>query len=229
MKTRLAAVARLEEFKHEDSVEPLVFALKDPMAEIRTAAAMALGQFQDTRAIEPLIKSLRDPVPLVRATAAQALGQLQDDNVVRALVDLLPDADATVRLRAARSLDHLGWHPADDAARKAYVLALGNLERVADLGADGIEPLVELMNHDTPERQLAAVRALRQISDPRIPGLMQEALNKSGTMIRLVALETLEQLADPSSYVNGSVLSFVLFAPASSRDADKLKGNMAHG
>ena len=200
MKTRLATIAKLAESKHEDSVEPLLFALKDGLAEIRSAAALALGQFQDSRSVEPLTKLLRDPVPLVRATAAQTLGQLQAASAISELVGLLRDLDATVRLRAARSLDRLGWRPADEAARTAHVLALGNLERVAELGADGIQALVELLNNDTPEKQLAAVKALSEISDPRIPKLMQEALKKSNAMVRLVALETLAQQADPSAY-----------------------------
>ena len=200
MKTRLAAVAKLAESKHADSVEPLLFALKDSMAEIRSAAALALGPFQDTRSVEPLVKLLRDPVPLVRATAVQTLGQLQSASVIGELVGLLRDPDPTVRLRACRSLDRLGWHPEDEDTRTAYVLASGNLERVAELGADGIRPLVELLNNGTPEKQLAAVRALSEISDPCIPKLMQEALKKNNAMVKLVALETLAHLADPSAY-----------------------------
>jgi HEAT repeat protein len=200
MKTRLAVVAKLAESKHADSVEPLLFALKDSMAEIRSAAALSLGQFQDSRAVEPLTKLLRDPVPLVRATAVQSLGQLQTHGVIGELVGLLRDSDATVRLRAAHGLDRLGWHPEDDSAQTAYVLALGDLDRVAELGADGIRPLVELLNNGTPEQQLSAVKALSEISDPRIPKLMQEALKKNSALVRLAALEILGKLADPSSY-----------------------------
>lgn len=200
LKTRLAAVARLAESQDPDSVEPLLFALKDAMSEIRSAAALALGPFHDSRSVEPLLKLLRDPIPLVRATAAQALAQLNDSRVVNELVGLLRDQDAAVRLRAARGLDQIGWHPEDDAARTAYVLATGNLEDVAELGADGIRPLVEVLNQGTPEKQLAAARALREISDPRIPKVMQEALRKDHPMVKLVALEALAELADASAY-----------------------------
>jgi HEAT repeat protein len=142
---------------------------------------------------------LRDPVPLVRATAVQALGVLNDDRVVRELVGMLKDQDAAVRLRAVRSLNQIGWRPEDDTTRTAYVLATGNVADVAELGADGVQPLVELLNNGTPDKQLAAVKALSEINDPRIPQLMQHALNKSSAMVRLVALDTLAQLADPST------------------------------
>jgi len=198
--TRLAAVAKLADSKRGDSVAPLLFAVKDVMAEVRSAAAMALVQFQDSRSVEPLIKLVQDPASSVRAAAVQALGQLHGASVVNELVRLLRDADATVRSRAARSLDELGWIPEDETARKAHILASGNLERVAELGTDGIQPLVELMDSGTPEQQLAAVKALSQISDSRIPGLMQVALTKSSVMVRFAGLEALEKLGDPSAF-----------------------------
>jgi HEAT repeat protein len=73
------------------------------------------------------------------------------------------------------------------------------LERVAELGADGIQPLAELLSNGTPEQQLSAVKALSEVADPRIPRLMQEALKKNSAMVRLAALEALAQMADPSA------------------------------
>ncbi len=200
LNTRLAAVAKLAESRSADSVPPLIFALQDKKPELRSSAALALGQFKDPRVMEPLIKLLRDPVPLVRATAVQTLGQLNDQRVVTELAGMLGDKDATVRLRAVRALDQIGWRPENEAARTAYVLATGNLAEVAELGADGVAPLLEMLNHAAPEKQLAAVKALSEISDPRIPRLMLEALSKPNNMVRIVALETLARLADPSTY-----------------------------
>ena len=86
LNTRLAAVTKLAEFNRPDSVEPLLFALKDKEPEIRGAAAKALGHLQDKRVVEPLIKMLRDPVPLARAMAAEALGQLREPSAIGWLV-----------------------------------------------------------------------------------------------------------------------------------------------
>ena len=200
LKTRLAVITKLAEFRQPDSVEPLLFALKDKETEIRSAAALALGQFQDKRVVEPLIKMLRDPVPLARATAAEALGQLREPSAVSWLVGLLRDVDATVRTRAARGLERLGWHPESDDERTWHMVATGNLNRVAEMGSDGVQPLVDLMRNGSPEKQLSAVKALSEIDDPRIPKLMLEALKKSNVLVRLAALEKLEQFADPSIY-----------------------------
>ena len=81
LKTRLAVIAKLAEFKHADCVEPLLFALKDKDPEIRSSAALALGEFSDKGVVEPLIKLLADPSPLARSTAAEVLGQLKERGI----------------------------------------------------------------------------------------------------------------------------------------------------
>src|SRR5450755_3723893 len=170
LKTRLAVIAKLAEFKHSDCVEPLVFAMKDTEPEIRSAAALALGQFSDKRVIELLIKQLSDPA------------------AVRWLVSLLRDPDATVQARVVRSLKRLGWQPQTETEQKWHFLATGNLNRVAELGPDGIAPLVELLRNGTPEKQLSAIKALGEVEDPRVFKLALEALKKPNIMVRLAAL-----------------------------------------
>jgi HEAT repeat protein len=200
LKTRLAVIAKLAEFKHSDSVEPLLFALKDKEPEIRSAAALALGQFDDQRITEPLIKMLNDPAPLARATAAEVLGQLKNSNATRWLVSLLRDPDALVKSRAVRSLKRLGWQPQTESDQKWHFMATGNLNRVAELGPEGIAPLVDLMRNGTRDQQLSAVNALGEVEDPRILKLTLEALKKPDIMVRLAALEILKRIADPSAY-----------------------------
>jgi HEAT repeat protein len=200
MKTRLAVIAKLVEFKHPDCVEPLIFALKDKEPEVRGAATLALGQFSDKRVTELLIKQLSDPAPLARSTAAEVLGQLNDPSLTRWLVSLLRDPDPTVQSRAVRGLKRLGWVPQTETEQKWHFLATGNLNRVAELGPEGIAPLVDLMRNGTPDQQLSAVKALGDVDDPRILKLALEALRKPNIMVRLAALEILKRIADPSAY-----------------------------
>jgi HEAT repeat protein len=200
LKTRLAVIAKLVEFKNSDCVEPLLFALKDKEPEIRSAAALALGQFQDSRVAEPLIKLLSDPAPLARATAADVLGQMKEPGAIRWLVSLLRDPDPMVQSRVVRSLKRLGWQPQTETEQKWHFVATGNLNRVAELGPEGIAPLVDLMRNGTPEQQLSAVKALGEVDDPRILKLTLEALKKPNIMVRLAALEILKRAADPSIY-----------------------------
>ena len=146
-KTRLATVEKLTQSEHSDSVEPLLFALRDEEAGVRSAAARGLGRFQDRRAVEPLMQMLRDPAPLARAAAAEALGQLGDAQAVNWLVRLLRDVEPTVRARALQSLKQLGWQPDSDTDRALQLMATGTLRQVAALGTEAIGPLVELLRH----------------------------------------------------------------------------------
>ena len=199
-KTRLATVEKLAQSEHSDSVEPLLFALKDREADVRSAAARGLARFQDRRAVEPLIQMLRDPNPLARAAAAEALGQMGDPQAIGWLVRLLRDAEPVVRSRVYNSLKQLGWQPENDTDRALQIMATGNLRQAAALGSDAIDPLVELLRTGSPDKQLAAVKVLGEMDDRNVVKPLLEALNKSTPGVRIAALEMLERLADPSAY-----------------------------
>ena len=164
-KTRLEAVEKLAQSDHADSVEALIFALKDKKVEVRCAAAKALGKFRNAKAVEPLMQMLRDPVAEARVLAAEILGQLGDPRAVNELVNSLRDEDTTVRTRASHSLERLGWEPENDTDRVLKVTATGNMNDLAGLGPAAIQPLVEILRTGPPDKQLAAVKALAQIED----------------------------------------------------------------
>jgi HEAT repeat protein len=232
-KTRLATVEKLAHSEHSDSVEPLLFALKDREADVRSAAARGLGRFRDGRAVEPLVQMLRDRSPLTRAAAAEALGQLGDGRAVAWLVRLLRDAEPTVRSRASLSLKQLGWQPDNDTELAFHLMASGTLRQVAALGADAIEPLVELLRNGPPDKQLEAVKVLGEMDDRTAIKPLLEALQRSAPTARIAALEALERFADPSAYdamerlftdPNPSVRSAAVEAAAKSNGARALKG-----
>ncbi len=200
LKTRLATIAELADSQNMDSVGPLLFALKDKEVEVRSAATLALGHLKDKQAVAPLIQMLLDPAPLVRATAAEALSHLQDPGAIPPLINLLRDADASVRSRASRSLERLGWQPESEAERTWHIVASGNMNRVAELGSDGVGLLADLMRKGPPEKQLSAVKALAEIEDPRVPRLILEALNNRNVLVRLAALDFVADAAVPDNY-----------------------------
>lgn len=232
-KTRLATVDKLAQSEHSDSVEPLLFALKDREADVRSAAARGLGRFQDRRAVEPLVQMLSDRSPVARAAAAEALGRLGDGRAVGWLVRLLRDAEPAVRSRASMSLRQLGWEPDNDTERAFHLMATGTLRQVAALGADAIEPLVELLRNGPPDKQLEAVKVLGEMDDQKAVKPLMEALQKSAPAARIAALEALERFADPSAYdimerlftdPNPSVRSAAVEAAAKSNAARAVKG-----
>ena len=87
-----------------------------------------------------------------------------------------------------------------EAEQKWYFMATGNLNRVAELGPEGIAPLVDLMRNGTPDQQVSALKALGEVEDPRILKLALEALRKPNIMVKLAALEILKRIADSSAY-----------------------------
>ena len=198
-KTRLTAVEKLARSAEADTVEPLIFALKDKDLTVRCLAAKALVRCEDRRAVEPLLQMLRDKEPLARTAAAETLGQLRDPVAVNWLVGLLRDPDPGARAAVSRSLQQLGWRPGDDSQRVLQILAMGNLRQVAELGPQAIDPLLEMLRTGAPDKQFSAVRALGEINDPRVVKAMIEALGKPNPGIQIAALGTLERFADPSS------------------------------
>ena len=200
-KSQLALVEKLALSDDAGAVEPLIYALKGKESKVRCTAAKALWKFQDRRAVSPLIPLLGDPVSLVRATAAESLGRLGDPKAVDDLVALMRDADPVVRAIAARNLNRLGWRPASDSLRVLQILALGNLNQLVEMGTEGIAPLLETLRNGSPNKQLAAVKALGQFrGEPRVRPAMLEALRKNTPTVRVAALGVLERLADPTTY-----------------------------
>jgi HEAT repeat protein len=232
-RTRLATVEKLAKSEHSDSVEPLLFALKDREPDVRSAAARGLGRFRDRRAVEPLVQMLSDRSALARAAAAEALGQLGDARAVGWLVRLLRDAEPAVRSRASMSLKQLGWQPDNDTERAFHLMATGTLRQVAALGADAIEPLVQLLRNGPPDKQLEAVKALGELDDRKAIEPLLEALQKGAPAARIAALEALERFADPSTYEameqlftdpNPSVRSAAVEVAAKSNGTRAVKG-----
>ena len=198
--TRLAVVEKLALESDANSIGSLLLALKDKVADVRCAAARAVVRFADRRAVAPLIELLRDTVPLVRIAAAESLGKLADPAAMDKLVPLLRDQDPIARAIAARSLHRLGWRPNTDTLKIQQILAIGNLHQLVTMGPEAVEPLLELMRYGSPNKQLAAVKTLGEINDPRLLRTMIEALHMDTPAIRIAALETLERLADPATY-----------------------------
>ncbi|HTB85826.1 MAG TPA: HEAT repeat domain-containing protein [Candidatus Sulfotelmatobacter sp.] len=197
---RIAVIEKLVTEDDPESVGPLIFALKDKDAGVRCVAAKSLRPFNDRKAVEPLIVLLRDPVPLARAAAAETLSHLGDPGAVNNLVGLLRDPDPIVRSIGARSLNRLGWRPGTDSQRVLQILAMGSLHQLVAMGPEGVGPLLDTLRNGAPNKQFAAVKALGDITDPRVVPAMRDALKKPSPAVRIAALGIMERMGDPALF-----------------------------
>jgi hypothetical protein len=127
------------------AVEPLINALSDTNADVRSNAATALGKLGDVRAVEPLINALSDTNADVRSNAATALGKLGDVRAVEPLIPLLKDTDGRYIPRVcdvvAKSLKKIGTPEALEAVRlwRATNIPAGRYTRFDDYDYDDDE------------------------------------------------------------------------------------------
>ena len=117
----------LAEVYDEQTVEPLIKALKDRDRDVRIRAASALGYFKDPRVVEPLIHALKDKDQDVRDNAAMALSVIKDPRAIEPLVEALERNDLT------EYAQHIIWY----------------INKWGDPGF--IEPLLELLDHEDIE------------------------------------------------------------------------------
>ncbi len=93
------------------SVQPLITALKNENPLIRARASSALGDIGDRGAVPSLCAALEDGDKKVQFSAMDALGTIKDERAITPLLKKLKDPDSGVRNRAAEILDILGWKP----------------------------------------------------------------------------------------------------------------------
>ncbi|MCD4686796.1 MAG: HEAT repeat domain-containing protein [Anaerolineae bacterium] len=131
---RRLAVRQLGRYGDADAVEPLITALRDEDAIVRTDATVAFGILGDTRATEPLIVALHDKAASVRTEAVTALGKIGDTHTVELLTAILHDEDAVIRSNAAAALELIKTRKtlAAVAEHKEWVKQLTKLLATAD-------------------------------------------------------------------------------------------------
>ncbi len=113
-----------------EATEPLLDALRSPVADVRAQAARALGERAVPIAVEPLVALLKDPEPAVRLQAVIALGRLGQADAIPALLPVLAEGDTYLAFSARQAIRRINdWKAAaaglasTDAKVRAGVLA----------------------------------------------------------------------------------------------------------
>jgi len=193
-------------------VKPLIGALKDNEAMVRSAAANGLARVGDPQSSLALIPLLRDRVRNVRVAVVSALGQGGDRNALDGLLTMVNDREWEVRAVLAEALGKLG-----DKRALTAVLGLLNdrdqevrqnaADALGKVGDDSvIENLVMAMVDEHMGVRQAASRSITMIDpywdrSPRVAGMvadLREAMRHTDTGVQTAAASLLRRLTGRS-------------------------------
>jgi len=149
---------------------------------VRAAIIRTLAGIRDVKCLPVLVDLLEDEETAVRTAAIEALGAMGDARGIAPLVGLLQDPYPQVRMEAAWALDRLGWHPADLQQNAAYMIALEQWNRLADLGSPAIQPLIQALRQDHSGVRAGATEALRTIGAPGHEALSRAARSSDAAL-----------------------------------------------
>lgn len=202
MDVRHKAAWALGRIRDNHAVEPLIAALKDEAANVKSTAAGALGEIGDNQAVEPLIAELKDETPDVRSAAVKALGKIKDVRAVMPLTTIaLNDHELYIRNSAAEELTKIG-----KPAVNTLVSALKNENSVVRERAIGVlggirdtssvAPLITMLKDNVLEVRKKAAMALGNIGDTCAVEPLIATLKNKDSGIRKEAAAALGMIRD---------------------------------
>jgi HEAT repeat protein len=173
---RKQAIERAVHSTDDEIVDRLVQLVQEPDIgqDSRDAAAVTLAQMPSGRGGTFLLELINSDDPVLRGLAAVGLGHLQTGASMSALIQALADKVNTVRNLAERGL-------------------LSMIDVVRD---NGVEQLLELLNHPVPLTRSPTARVLGLTRDPRaLDPLLQILRSDRQWLARLWAAKGLGDLA----------------------------------
>ena len=193
------------------AAEALIGAIEDSDAAVRKAVAVALGSIVNqifepllfVRIIEAFIDALKDRDSLVRFYAIDGLGKNKkrmdvplQTRVEGLIIAVLKDPDITCREAAASTLDKFGWLPGQDEDSVIYWMIKRGWEKVIEIGAPAVEPLIAGLNNANWKISEQAIRALGQIGGTRVVPALIPMLSDNN--VGKITVETLVKIGPPS-------------------------------
>ncbi|MEQ9437558.1 MAG: HEAT repeat domain-containing protein [Cyclobacteriaceae bacterium] len=160
----------------QKNLEPTV----DQLARVHSIWGISQLARQDASYAESLLPLLQDADEEIRAQAAKWLGDVRYAAAGEALLPLLQDDFSRARFFAAEALGRIAYEPAIEPIialleanndEDAYIRHAGSLA-LARIGKS--EPVVALSDHPSRAVRIAAVVALRRMSDPGITNFLQD-------------------------------------------------------
>jgi HEAT repeat protein len=177
---RRIAVEQLPFFSHARVIDPLFELLDDDIASVRSAAVSAFVRIDHPSRVDALVRRLRDSDSWVRYATLKALASIGDAAALPAVIACLhDDAAAHVRLAAIEAIGRLKpphaldmleplARSADEDIARAAIGALGHVDQ-----SDALAALEHAVRSDAAWQRLAAIEALTQRTERRVPEILQ--------------------------------------------------------
>ena len=179
------------------AVTPLINALNEPDAEVRSLAATALRLISPTEIIQPLIDTLSQNRIRDKNAAIELLGTLNHPDILPPLLAALHDEVPYVRAKAARALDAypqpippdqiVGF--LDAASSSLRKLAYRLLGRSQDNGA--IQLLLDRIDTAPKSEHIEIIQALGTFQSREVASILSRLLLSEHFAIRHAAVEAL--------------------------------------
>jgi HEAT repeat protein len=179
-----------------DSLPLLVPMLGDSAAEVRKATIEALGTISDPPSPEQFIELLKGDNQNAREAAGAVLIGWRHPASTALLPPLLRHSRQEVRWIVARTLQSCGWAPEKEADRLALLVALGDFQGAAMIGAAALEPLTEALKDETRQDRRKIIQGLMMISDARVLKAFILALKDSDPAVRVLSIEALGDIRE---------------------------------
>lgn len=209
-KIRNGVSGALRLLRHENSIDPLLRALKHSDHYIRADSAFVLGVFDDERVVNALVDTLQnDPESFVRDSAAESLGNIGAsrtvEHLIRHLSQVIANAgdddnvsikrfEASFDPKTAKRLANSFERARREASVRSISWALGEIGDPRT-----VEPLIQTLQRvDTTSWRYCA-NALGEIGDPRAIKPLAQALLRGDIEIRRHASRLLgEKFGEPA-------------------------------
>lgn len=201
---RRLALQALANMAEADELQIIEEACKDRHWSVRITALQALRRIGGGKAVPLLLDALSDPDCMVRKNAILLLGDLRDMQTILDLVRQLTDSEMS--RYAFEALLNFGQPALLRLHRimKGYY-SLETRERVIDLvGKIGqrksVEPLLEMIEDDSPDIRLAAIDSLlfccdslplKKLSHIRIHDADEEVRNRAALALKTLSMENI--------------------------------------